>query len=88
MATPLWQRKAGKNPEGGLNEAGRRSYNAKGGNLKPQVSKSQAKKSPASAKRRKSFCSRMRGMKKKLTSAKTARNPNSRINKALRKWDC
>ena len=30
----------------------------------------------------------MRGMKKKLTSAKTARNPNSRINKALRKWDC
>jgi hypothetical protein len=50
MATPLWQRKAGKNPEGGLNEAGRRSYNAKGGNLKPPVSKSQAKKSPASAK--------------------------------------
>ena len=55
MATPLWQRKAGKNPEGGLNEAGRRSYNTKGGNLKPPVSKSQAKKSPASAKRRKSF---------------------------------
>ena len=88
MATPLWQRKAGKNPEGGLNEAGRRSYNARGGNLKPPVSRSQAKKSPASAKRRKSFCARMRGMKKKLTSAKTANNPNSRINKALRKWDC
>ena len=30
----------------------------------------------------------MLGMKKKLTSAKTARDPNSRINKALRKWDC
>ena len=38
--------------------------------------------------RRKSFCARMGGMKKRLTSAKTARDPNSRINKALRKWDC
>jgi len=27
-------------------------------------------------------------MKKKLTSAKTANDPNSRINKALRKWNC
>ena len=38
--------------------------------------------------RRKSFCARMGGMKKKLTGAKTKRDPNSRINKALRKWDC
>ena len=30
----------------------------------------------------------MGGMKKKLTSTKTARDPNSRINKSLRKWDC
>ena len=30
----------------------------------------------------------MRGMKEKLTSAETARDPNSRINKALRKWNC
>jgi hypothetical protein len=40
------------------------------------------------AKRRKSFCARMKGMKKKLTSKKTARDPNSRINKSLRKWNC
>ena len=40
------------------------------------------------ASRRKSFCSRMGGMKKRLTSAKTARDPNSRINKALRRWNC
>ena len=40
------------------------------------------------AKRRKSFCARMGGMKKKLTSAKTRNDPNSRINKALRKWKC
>ena len=39
-------------------------------------------------KRRASFCARMRGMKKKLTSAKTARDPDSRINKSLRAWNC
>jgi hypothetical protein len=38
--------------------------------------------------RRKSFCARMSGMKKRLTSAKTAHDPDSRINKALRKWNC
>jgi hypothetical protein len=40
------------------------------------------------SKRRSSFCSRMSGMKSKLTSSKTARDPNSRINKALRRWRC
>ena len=78
-STPAWQRKEGKSPSGGLNEKGRRSY--KGGTLKaPTKSKTSA--------RRKSFCARMKGMKKKLTSAKTARDPDSRINKSLRKWDC
>lgn len=88
--TPIWQRKEGKNEkEGGLNAKGRASYNKEtGGNLKPPVSKEQAAKSPKSASRRESFCSRMSGMKKKLTSEKTAKDPNSRINKALRKWDC
>ena len=79
MATPAWQRKEGKSPSGGLNEKGRRSY--KGGTLKAPT-----KSKPS--KRRKSFCARMKGMKAKLTSAKTARDPNSRINKSLRKWDC
>lgn len=89
MKSPAWQRKEGKNPKGGLNEKGRKSYNeATGGNLKPPVTREKAKKSPSSAKRRKSFCSRMEGMKKKLTSEKTANNPNSRINKSLRAWDC
>ena len=81
--------KKDKNPSGGLSSAGRAKYNrATGGNLKPPVSAEQAKKSPKAAARRKSFCSRMEGMKRKLTSAKTAKDPNSRINKALRKWDC
>jgi hypothetical protein len=86
--TPAWQRKEGKNPKGGLNAKGRASAKAQGMNLKPPVSSEQAKKSPKAAARRSSFCSRMSGLKKKLTSAKTAKDPNSRINKALRKWDC
>lgn len=86
-----WQRKAGKNPAGGLNAAGRASYNranpGKPG-LKPPVKMAQAKRSPKAAARRRSFCKRMMGMKRKLTSAKTANDPNSRINKSLRAWDC
>jgi hypothetical protein len=79
--TPAWQRSEGKNPEGGLNAAGRASYNREtGGNLKaPQ---------PEGGSRKKSFCARMSGMKKKLTSSETANDPDSRINKSLRKWKC
>ena len=70
-----------QSPSGGLNARGRAFFNRKGHNLKaPTKSKTSA--------RRKSFCKRMMGMKKKLTSKKTANDPNSRINKALRKWDC
>lgn len=83
-----WTRKEGQNPEGGLNAKGRASAKKQGHNLKPPVSKEQAKKSPKSAARRKSFCARMEGMKAKNTSSKTAKDPNSRINKSLRKWDC
>ena len=91
MATPAWQRKAGKSKSGGLNAKGRASYNrATGGNLKAPVTTkpSKLKAGSKAAKRRKSFCARMKGMKRRLTSAKTARDPNSRINKALRKWNC
>ena len=80
--TPAWQRKEGKNPSGGLNKKGRDSYNlATGGNLKAPSKK-------VGNKRRASFCARKKGMKKKLTSKKTANDPNSRINKALRAWNC
>jgi len=91
VSTPAWTRKEGKDPEGGLNAAGRASYNranpGKPG-LKPPVKKSEASRSPKAAARRKSFCARMMGMKKKNTSSKTANDPNSRINKSLRAWDC
>ena len=90
--TPAWQRKAGKNPEGGLNKKGIASYRKEhpGSHLSLAVTTkpSKLKKGSKSAKRRKSFCSRMKGMKAKLTSAKTAHDPNSRINKSLRKWNC
>jgi hypothetical protein len=88
-SSPAWTRSEGKNPEGGLNAKGRASYNkATGGNLKPPVKADAASKSPAKAKRRDSFCARMCGMKKRLTGKDTARDPDSRINKALRAWDC
>lgn len=84
--SPAWQRKEGKDPEGGLNAKGRASYNkATGGNLKPPAPNPKNEKD---AGRRKSFCARMEGMKKKNTSAKTANDPDSRINKSLRAWKC
>jgi len=49
---------------------------------------SKLKKGSKDAKRRKSFCARMKGMKKHRTSAKTAHDPNSNINKSLRRWHC
>jgi len=78
-----WQRSEGKNKSGGLNEKGRKSYEREnpGSDLKAPSKK-------VGNPRRKSFCARMRGMKKKLTSAKTANDPDSRINKSLRAWNC
>ena len=74
-----WTKKSGKNPSGGLNEKGRKSYEREnpGSDLK-RPSKKKGNK------RRASFCARMKGMKKKLTSSKTANDPDSRINKSLR----
>jgi hypothetical protein len=87
-SSPAWQRKAGKDPSGGLNAAGRRSLKAEGRDIKPPVSKAEAKASPEKAKRRVAFCRRMQGMKQKLTSKETANDPDSRVNKSLRKWEC
>ena len=82
-AESAWQRKEGKNKSGGLNEKGRKSYEREnpGSDLKAPSKKK-------GNKRRASFCARMKGMKKKLTSKKTASDPDSRINKSLRAWNC
>ena len=87
-----WQRKEGKNPEGGLNQKGVESYRREnpGSKLKTAVTKEPSKLKAGSkdANRRKSFCSRMSGMKKRLTNPENARDPDSPINKALRRWNC
>ena len=76
--TPTWQRAAGKNPEGGLNEAGRRSLRAAGHDIKrPQ---------PEGGPRKKSFCARSAGQMKMWPKA--AKDPNSRLRKARRAWAC
>jgi len=83
--SPAWTRKEGKDPKGGLNAKGRASAKAQGMNLKPPAPNPKTDKDAA---RRKSFCARMKGMKAKNTSSKTANDPNSRINKSLRAWNC
>ena len=92
MATAAWTRKEGKSKSGGLNAKGVASYRKAnpGSKLKTAVTTkpSKLKSGSKAAKRRKSFCARMSGMKKSRTSAKTARDPDSRINKSLRKWNC
>jgi len=87
-----WSDSKYKNPEGGLTKAGVMAYRRENPGSKLQTAvttkPSKLKKGSKAANRRKSFCARMGGMKKRLTSAKTARDPDSRINKALRKWNC
>ena len=78
--TAAWQRKEGKNPSGGLNQKGRDSYNKAnpGSNLKaPQ---------PEGGPRKKSFCARSAGQMAKFPKA--AKDPNSRLRLARKKWKC
>lgn len=75
-----------QDPKGGLNAAGRAHFKREtGANLKPPAP---TPKTKTDAGRKASFCARMSGMKSKLTSSKTANDPNSRINKSLRVWNC
>ena len=79
-STPAWTRKEGKNPSGGLNAKGRASYNAAnpGSHLKaPQ---------PEGGPRKRSFCARSAGQMKMFPKA--AKDPNSRLRLARKKWKC
>ena len=68
-----------KSPSGGLNAAGRKAYNAAtGSNLKPPQ--------PEGGARKKSFCARSAGQMKMFPAA--AKDPNSRLRLARKKWDC
>jgi hypothetical protein len=78
--SPAWTRKEGKSESGGLNEKGRKSYEAAnpGSNLKaPQ---------PEGGARKKSFCARMRGMRKRQKPSNNT--GDDRLSKSLRKWKC
>jgi len=81
-----WTREEGQSESGGLNAKGRASLKAQGHDIKAPVTEENPKGERAG--RQNSFCARMGGMKKKLTSSETANDPDSRINKALRKWNC
>ena len=87
-----WQSVNRKDKTDGLSQKAVNAYRREnpGSKLKTAVTTKPSKLKAGSkdASRRKSFCSRMKGMKKRLTSAKTARDPDSRINKALRRWNC
>ena len=77
--------KADKNPTGGLSEKGRRKYNrATGGNLQRPVT-GKVKRGSKAAKRRKSFCARMSGVKGAM---KDSKGRPTRKALALRKWRC
>jgi len=88
-STPAWTRSEGKDPKGGLNRKGVASYRAAnpGSKLKMAVTTPPSKLKPDSkaAKRRKSFCARMSGVKGPM------RKPNGKPTRkalALRKWNC
>ena len=88
--TPAWQRKEGKSESGGLNKKGVASYRAAnpGSKLKTAVTTkpSKLKKGSKAAKRRKSFCARMKGMRKRQKSS--TNTGLDRLSKSLRKWNC
>jgi hypothetical protein len=83
-----WQKVNRKDKTDGLSSAAVKAYRRENPGSKLQTAVTEKKPKGKRAKRRASFCRRMSGMKDKLTSAKTARDPDSRINKALRRWNC
>jgi len=83
-----WQEVNRKDNTDGLSKKAVNAYRRENPGSKLQTAVTEKNPKGKRASRRKSFCSRMSGMKRRLTSAKTARDPDSRINKALRRWRC
>jgi hypothetical protein len=83
-----WQDVNRKDKTDGLSQKAVNAYRRENPGSKLQTAVTEKKPKGKRAARRKSFCSRMSGMKKRLTSAKNARDPDSPINKALRRWNC
>ena len=83
-----WQKVNRQDETDGLSQKAVNAYRRENPGSKLQTAVTEKNPSGKRAKRRSSFCSRMKGMKNKLTSAETSRDPDSRINKALRRWNC
>ena len=83
-----WQKVNRQDKTDGLSPTAVKAYRRENPGSKLQTAVTEKNPSGKRAERRKSFCRRMKGMKSKLTSAKTARDPDSNINKALRRWNC
>lgn len=83
-----WQKVNRKDKTDGLSQKAVDAYRRENPGSKLQTAVTEKNPTGKRAARRKSFCSRMKGMKARLTSAETARDPDSRINKALRRWNC
>lgn len=83
-----WQKVNRQDETDGLNQAAVDAYRRENPGSKLQTAVTEKKPTGRRKKRKGAFCRRMRGMKKKLTSKKKARDPNSRINRALRRWRC
>jgi len=86
--TEDWQKVNRQDKTDGLSQKAVDAYRRENPGSKLQTAVTEKKPTGKRAKRRSNFCRRMKGMKSKLTSAKTARDPDSRINKALRRWNC
>jgi len=87
-----WQKVNKSDKTDGLSPAAVKAYRREnpGSKLQTAVTKDPSKLKAGSkdAKRRLSFCRRMRGMKNRLTNPENARDPDSPVNKALRRWNC
>ena len=83
-----WQKVNRQDKTAGLSQKAVDAYRKENPGSKLQTAVTEKNPEGKRAKRKKSFCRRMSGMKKRLTSAKTARDPDSNINKALRRWKC
>ena len=83
-----WQKVNRQDKTDGLSQKAVDAYRRENPGSKLKTAVTEKNPTGKRAERRKSFCRRMSGMKKRLTSAETARDPDSRINKALRRWNC
>lgn len=83
-----WQKVNRQDKTDGLSQKAVNAYRRENPGSKLQTAVTEKKPSGKRAARRKSFCARMSGMKRAHASAETKRDPDSPINKALRRWNC